>query len=87
MSVRKPSKSDEAINRDEWMLALKDAEGPQEEDALTVREIGEMFGLKKEATQRRVAALVTANRARVTRKKFTDAMGRSQYAVAYVLTK
>lgn len=75
------------INRDEWLSALKDAGLVQANDpkAVTIREFGEMFGLKDNAARRRLVELERVGRAKKTAKRFTDSAGRLITTTAYRL--
>lgn len=76
-----------AINRDEWLSALKDAGLHEDGDpnALTAKEFATMFGLKETTARHRLAALVAAGKATPTKKRSIDGRGHALVFVAYRL--
>lgn len=74
------------ISRDEWMAALGDAVKPADPDALTIKEIGEMFGVGRQAAYLRVRKLLEQKRAIATFKDIQTTDGRRRVP-AYKLVK
>ena len=77
------------ITRDDWLAALADATAPppDDPDLLTVRELGEVLGLSREQTSRKVRILVAAGKAEQGHKLLRMADGRVVKVPAYRLLK
>ncbi len=75
------------ISRDDWLNALHALEPACEPDALTRRELANLFGLKPSATKERIRKMVENGAARLTRKRVADTSGRPQVVPAYALVK
>ncbi len=73
------------VNRDEWLLALHATDVECDPSALTVREIGQLLGIGRDAALKRAAALVATGKATRTQKRIVDAAGRPQIKPAYRL--
>lgn len=74
------------ITRDDWLKALGETVNPVEPDAMTVRELAEMFGIPKKTMDDRIRALVDSGKARRTLKHVSNAVGHQRRVAAYVLT-
>lgn len=75
------------ISRDEWLAALGAAALPLEPDALSIRELSEMFGIPRKTTEEKMRDLVEKGKARRTVKLTTNALGHPRRVAAYVLIK
>lgn len=76
------------INRDEWLAAVREVEGVEiDQAASSLRELGELFGLKKDATRKRVEAMVAQGRAVQVFKRVPKSGGSSATVPAYRLVK
>ncbi len=73
------------ISRDEWLAALATVQPAHDEDAFTVAELTDIFGLHKSATKERVKKLVETGAAVAVVKRVPDASGRLQPLPAYRL--
>lgn len=73
------------ITRDDWLKALGDAVTPVEPDALTVRELSEMFGVPRKTMEERLRKMVESGKARRTLKYVRNAVGHPRRVSAYVL--
>lgn len=74
-----------AIHREAWLAALATVEPVTDAEAFTITELMATFGLKETATKERVRKLVETGAAILTRKRITDALGRTQTVAAYRL--
>jgi hypothetical protein len=78
------------INRDDWLRALRDAEGPPPEydaSAITVAEFAVQFQCGRECARKRLHALVATGHVQEVMKQWKDRTGRTTYAKAYRLVK
>ena len=75
------------ITRDDWLKALGETVRPVEPDALTVRELAEMFGISRKTMEERLHKLVETGKARRTAKYVTNGAGYQRRVSAYVLNK
>lgn len=78
------------ITRDEWLRALTEAgvasPDVDDQDAVTIIEFQEMFGLPRNTAAFKLRALVTAGKATETRKVVLNSYGRRQSLKAWRLT-
>jgi hypothetical protein len=77
-----------SINRDEWLRALADAgydDKTDDQGAVTVAEFAEMFGLQRNAAERRLLRLEALGKATRTRKIGPRADGKRLSMVAFRL--
>lgn len=75
------------ITRDDWLKALGDAAGPMDPDALTVRELSEMFGVPRKTMEERLRKLVDAGKAIRAQKIIYDSLGHPRRVGAYRLNQ
>jgi len=73
------------IDRDAWLAAIGEAVVPDDPNALTSRELGEMLGLERTATQRRIKELLQAKKIEVVSKRVTGSSGAAARVPAYRL--
>lgn len=73
-----------SISHESWVEALNGSHD-SDPDAMTARELGALLGLGKDATLRRIAALIKAGKATPATKRTTDRLGRLQFVSAYRL--
>lgn len=73
------------ITRDEWLKALGDAVQPLDPDALTIKEIGEMFGINRHKVHARMQAMVAEGKAAMVTKHVPRSSGHPYRAPAYKL--
>ena len=75
------------INRDDWLRAVEEAEAVTvDPSAVTIAELGDVLGLRKDATIRRVSKLIALGKATAVQKWIKDRSGRPQRVNAYRLT-
>lgn len=74
------------ISRDEWLKALGEAVKPVDPDALTIKELAEMFGSGRQATYQRMRKLITEKKAIQVYKDIDTGAGRRRVP-AYKLIK
>lgn len=76
------------ITRDDWMAAVKEAEGiPEESDALTVTEFMALMGMKRTTARKQLLDLVRLGKAQYTTKRQRNMQGVVIEVPAYTLVK
>lgn len=75
------------ITRGEWLKALGDSVAPADPEALTTRELAQMFGVSPSSIKERLRQLLDEHKATRTFKRVTDGAGRAQRVPAYKLVK
>lgn len=73
------------ISRELWLAALRDAEGPSDPEAVTVRELAAMLGVSRPTAYEKVAALIAQGKARPTKKLTMRSDGHPMTVTAYRL--
>lgn len=76
-----------AINREEWLRALAEAEEPEDPTALTASQFGDLFGMNRNTARKRLLELVKLGKAQPTTKLVADSTGRKQRYPAFKLVK
>lgn len=76
------------ITNAEWKAALDEASQftPPPSDAYSMRELAEMFGVKRETVARKVDRLIAEGKVKVTRKLTVRSNGSRYPVTAYLLT-
>ncbi len=73
------------IDRDEWLKALGEAFTPCDPAAVTVMELGALFGMGREWSYRRILKLIKDGKAERTFKQVAGPSGVSKRVPAYRL--
>lgn len=74
-----------SINRDEWLRALAEAEGPTDQGAVTANEFGEITGIPRKTAADRLERLVGLGKASRTFKFTISRSGQRRRVTAYRL--